>query len=398
MADIAKLNVKVVADADALSAGLAKAEGRMGKFGQRANAVGGAVRAIDLSSPLNAVNGLVGSLGEMPGVAGIAAGAIGALAGTVALVMKLADALTDKVAKRANEAFERILAGGTNAQRELDRVAREALTENLQEQFQNLNAWWLQGLNPQEQQQIGAVVDVGQAVQRMQQQRAALQALLDNPQFAQLRQTAATQDAVQAAGSQVRALQLQAETFGMAADEAQRYRMVQDLVAASGLSVAEAQAALAGQLEDLAAAQERLARLQQQQEAVRAGQQLAQQLRTPLEVYQDRLRELEGLLGRGAINFETYARAALDAEEALLRAGDAQQALAGPAALREGSSAALQAVNRIRRAETQTSRQDRLARVAEQQRELAQRQLRESERLRQELVAGRVFRAFTFGG
>ena len=126
-----------------------------------------------------------------------------------------------------------------------------------------------------------------------------------------------------------------------------------DPVAAGGPAPADAQLALAEQFE--------------------AGRQLGESLRNPLETYEDSLTRFNDLLEAGAISWETWGRAAVQAAERLIAAQGTEH-VGGGAALSEGSNAAISAVNRAR-LESTDNVAERTARAVEAQRRLAEQQL-----------------------
>ncbi len=138
--------------------------------------------------------------------------------------------------------------------------------------------------------------------------------------------------------------------------------------------------------EILFAAQVRLDALRfarEQEQVVRQGRQLEQQQRTPAEVFADRAAELDQLLDRGGIDFATHAQALAAAAE---QAAGPQQEAHGPAALSEGSVAAVQAINRFNRPIETV--QDRLLRMAEQAAEQRRLQIISGQNIERELRAG----------
>ena len=101
-------------------------------------------------------------------------------------------------------------------------------------------------------------------------------------------------------------------------------------------------------------------------EMMEAGRQLQNQLRNPLEIYNDRIAELGDMLMAGAVDWDTYSRAVSQAAEQLERASgiDAPNA---PQALAQGSREAIALINRQQREDGLGDREERVRRAIEQQ-------------------------------
>jgi hypothetical protein len=120
--------------------------------------------------------------------------------------------------------------------------------------------------------------------------------------------------------------------------------------------------------------QQALAVAQRRADLERAGRDVFEQTRNPLEQFQARRRELQEMLSAGAINFDTFSRAAGNAADELERAAGVGE-IRAPEALTAGSAQTLSAINRFQREGRQEDRITRLQRVVEEQREIARRQL-----------------------
>lgn len=137
-----------------------------------------------------------------------------------------------------------------------------------------------------------------------------------------------------------------------------------------------------------------LRQLELQRNAMAEGNQLRLQLRSPLEQFSDELARLDNLRSRGGIDDLTHGRAVMAAQDRLLATD--QQSTGPTASLSQGSAAALNAINAYRR--PVESREERLQRVMEQQRQLQQELLQVQQRQLALLAGGRVLAALRPGG
>ena len=179
-------------------------------------------------------------------------------------------------------------------------------------------------------------------------------------------------------------------------------RRVQYLQTARGITadMTQEQAALARLEREGASPQVVQARRQQldalqnarvRQEAAQQGRALREQMRAPMEVYQEEIERLTQLRQNGAIDETTFRRAQGRAMDQMVAA--AGEAPVGQAALMEGSAAAASAILRAQRQQQREDPQARMLQataelraIQQQQREIQQRQL-------ELLNSGRVFRA-----
>jgi hypothetical protein len=144
-----------------------------------------------------------------------------------------------------------------------------------------------------------------------------------------LAEAAKQRELAQTASETIAALNLQGDTMLMTAQQAELYKL-----AIKGLADEQLDAVHASQL--YVEGQESLKKIKEVAEA------LTQEMRTPMEVFDDRVMELNELLDRGAITLETYARAIEKAAGDANRLNRELKAVQGAAA---GSAEALDRYN-----------------------------------------------------
>ena len=124
-------------------------------------------------------------------------------------------------------------------------------------------------------------------------------------------------------------LQQQADTFGMTSREVELYKHA---MAGATQEVLDAIAAL----------DEQLTAMERQQDLMREGERVTEEMRNPLEKFNARMEQLNDLLKAGAINEETFRRAAKKAREEMEKAAGVDIAQAtGPRAITTSVSTAL---------------------------------------------------------